>query len=244
MTRLVRLGERVAADPALADLDLAARDGLVDDRGADDLAVEDDGEVLADVGRREVGELVLALVLEREVDRAAARLVRTDRCGRRAGRLRTAAGYLVEIDLLVLRPSARRRAARSRAVRSCRRGSGSGPRSGRPASRRRCGPVPWGTTWGSATPELSIRLTMIFWRMDMSAAVGAFPSAGFTRYSTRRPPRRSRPSLVSSVRDTPFWPTAGRVSGTNATMQGHQADDDDQDRTGTTHRGGMIQGTG
>ena len=37
--------------------------------------------------------------------------------------------------------------------------------------------------------------------------------------------------------------TAGMGNGHEAHHQGEQADDDDQDRAGATHRGGMIQGT-
>ena len=45
---------------AARDLDVAVRDRLVDDRRRDDVAVEDDREVLADVVSGVVGEQVLA----------------------------------------------------------------------------------------------------------------------------------------------------------------------------------------
>ncbi len=72
--QVLGLGQRVAADAALADLDLAAGDRLVDHRGADHLAVEDDREELAHVVPGEVREQLLPLRLEGEVDRAPARL--------------------------------------------------------------------------------------------------------------------------------------------------------------------------
>ena len=59
------------------------------------------------------------------------------------------------------------------------------------------------TTWGSETPDASTRRRMIVLRTSRSAFVGTFPSAGSTRYSIRRPPCRSRPSLVSSWRASP-----------------------------------------
>ena len=74
----------LALKPAMSaarDLDVATRDRVLDDRRGHDGVVERDREIGADVLRRVVGELVLTVVLEHEVDGRSAVLVGAD--GRR-----------------------------------------------------------------------------------------------------------------------------------------------------------------
>ena len=71
--------------------------------------------------------------------------------------------------------------------------------------------VPWVCTRGSETPVLLTRRSMMSRMVARSAAVALTPSTGCTWYSTRSPPRRSRPSLVSIGRVPPAVPLAGRL---------------------------------
>jgi hypothetical protein len=62
---------------------------------------------------------------------------------------------------------------------------------------------PWTTTTGSDTPVAFTRRSMMSFRTLSASRVGATPSLGRAWYSTRSPPSRSRPSLVSIVRHAP-----------------------------------------
>src|SRR3546814_3604929 len=59
---------RLLGGEAAADLAAAAGDRFADHRGAQHLAVEDDGEALPDILRRQVGEAPRALRVEAEID--------------------------------------------------------------------------------------------------------------------------------------------------------------------------------
>ena len=210
---------------------------------ADHLAVEDDREVLADVVCRVVGEELLALVVEREVDRALAGLVRADAGGRDrvAGEQRRDHG---EVQRLAPRPRRSCRAARSPAGRWCRRACGSGRRSVTPGhlDDDPVGALRHDLGLGDAGLVDAVDDDPSAGRRGRRAGRGACPPPGSTRYSIRRPPWRSRPSLVDCGT---VPPARGRDRGCGAKSrsEGDQPDDDDQDRSESTHRGGMIQGT-
>ena len=87
---------------------------------------------------RVLGELVLAVAGEREVDGPLAGLVRADLGGGDLvpGEQTAVIRRTWQVDLLALRHLGVAEGHEVQAGRSSRRGSGSGPRSGRPASRR------------------------------------------------------------------------------------------------------------
>ena len=63
--------------------------------------------------------------------------------------------------------------------------------------------LPWVVTTGSDTPVVFTRRSTMSLMIARSAGVGSLPSTGSAWYSTRRPPFRSRPSFVSTVRHEP-----------------------------------------
>ena len=105
--------------------------------------------------------------------------------------------------------------------------------------------LPWTTTTGSDTPVVFTRRSMMSLMTPIASGSACTPSLGSAWYSTRSPPSRSRPSLVSISR---HWPSARRRVGQaeareEVDEEGEDADDDDEDGAGSAHTGGMLHGT-
>ena len=179
-----------------------------------DPLVERDRELLADVLGRVLGEQLAArlrsVVLELEVDRQAVVLVLAH--GRR--------GDLVAAEqrrILIARrapgrrsPCVRAERARSRAGRSVPTRRRTASTSETPGSSMTTRSAALTTTTGSDTPVVFTRRSMMSLMTPIASGVGDTPSLGRAWYSTRRPPSRSSPSLVSTSR---HWPSAAEASG-------------------------------
>ena len=103
--------------------------------------------------------------------------------------------------------------------------------------------LPCTTTSGSVTPDLSIRLRTI-WRMTARSSRDWAPCPRRGAPGTRSAGRPGGRGRASSRGCGPrAVPRRRQGHGHKAQHEGEQANDDDQDRGGATHRGGMIQGT-
>jgi hypothetical protein len=237
---LGRLGQRIAADArVLADLDVAAGDRVLDHWRRDDLAVEDDREVVADVAGRVVGEELRALVLQGEGDDALAELVGADRgaCQLLTGEQRREL-RLVDRVALLLGDLAERDEVETAGLSDespDRLGIGDARQLDDDRS------LPWVVTSGSETPVAFTRFSMIWRITSRSSGRGILSPTCCAWYSTRR----AAAQVEAELRLDRPAPGVARIregeAGNEVDDEGEDADDENQDRSGFAHQRRMIQ---